>query len=219
MVVLFCLNVYGQDIIVKHDGSEIKANVLEITETTIRFKEFEFQDGPTRNINLSEIFMVIYESGRRENFSEYKKTTSLTKDGLNVKGNYFSIAPGYGNSYGGLGLRFQYVTPGNVRVGIHGGAGYFPSMYGWLLYSGGVQIYFWDYMYVDAQFGAFGVRSSYDGYHDYYKETELYGPSLLIGYDWFVTKHFGFNAASGISVDVRYGGIFWAIDSGLVFRF
>ena len=219
---------FGQDIIVRQNGNEIKSKVLEISTETIKYKEFDFQDGPTRNIKITEVFMIIYENGKRETFSTIETSNSgivkNSENNLNKKGNYFSIAPGYGNSYGGLGLRFQYVTPGNVRVGFHGGAGYFPSMGGWFLYSGGVQIYFWDYMYVDAQFGAFGAYEdsyygSYYTYHDY-DSGRLWGPSLLIGYDWFVTDHFGFNFASGVSLELgRYEDFFWAIDGGLVFRF
>lgn len=225
---LISVSAFSQDIIVKRNGDEIESKVLEISTETIKYKEFDFQDGPTRNIKISDVFMIIYENGKREKFTTSETAsnnlaTSNNETNLNRKGNYFSIAPGYGNSYGGLGLRFQYVTPGNVRVGIHGGAGYFPSMGGWLLYSGGVQIYFWDYMYVDAQFGAFGAYE-YDYWGYYYSDYgsgRLWGPSLLIGYDWFVTDHFGFNFATGASLDVGDygGGVTWAIDGGFVFRF
>jgi len=220
--------IYAHDIIVKQNGDEIKSKILEITSEAIKYKEFEFQDGPTRNINISDVFMVIYENGKREKFTNSESIsnnvgTSNSETNLNRKGNYFSIATGYGNSYGGLGFRLQYVTPGNVRVGIHGGAGYFPSMGGWLLFSGGVQIYFWDEMYVDAQFGAFGAYENayWSDYDSHYDSGRLWGPSLLIGYDWFVTDHFGFNLATGASLDVGDygGGVTWAIDGGFVFRF
>ena len=59
---------FAQDIIVKQNGDEIKSKILEITSETIKYKEFDFQDGPTRNINISDVFMVIYENGKREKF-------------------------------------------------------------------------------------------------------------------------------------------------------
>jgi len=60
--------IFAQDIIVKTNGDEIKSKILEITSETIKYKEYEFQDGPIRNINISEVFMVIYENGEREMF-------------------------------------------------------------------------------------------------------------------------------------------------------
>jgi hypothetical protein len=61
--------IFGQDIIVKQNGEEIKSKILEITSETIKYKEFDFQDGPTRNISIMNVFMVIYENGKREKFT------------------------------------------------------------------------------------------------------------------------------------------------------
>jgi hypothetical protein len=58
--------IFAQDIIVKQNGEEIKSKILEITIETIRYKEFDFQDGPIRNIIINDVFMVIYENGIRE---------------------------------------------------------------------------------------------------------------------------------------------------------
>ena len=43
--------------------------MLEITEQQIKYKDFDFQSGPTRNINISEMFMVTYENGQKEVFN------------------------------------------------------------------------------------------------------------------------------------------------------
>ena len=56
----FGITANAQDIILKQDGSEIIAKVLEVTDQQIKYKEFDFQDGPTRNMNISEIFMITY---------------------------------------------------------------------------------------------------------------------------------------------------------------
>jgi len=78
-------NVYAfsQDIILKQDGSEIKAKVIEITDQQIKYKDFDFQDGPVRNINKSEVFVIIYQNGQREVFNkepEPIKSTHPTED-------------------------------------------------------------------------------------------------------------------------------------------
>ena len=54
--------IFSQDIILKQDGSEIKAKVIEITDQQVKYKEFDFQSGPTRNINTSDVFMITYEN-------------------------------------------------------------------------------------------------------------------------------------------------------------
>lgn len=65
-VVLFTLNSWAQDMIIKNDKTELKTKVLEITETSIKYKQFDLLDGPTYNINKNEVFMIIYKGGRKE---------------------------------------------------------------------------------------------------------------------------------------------------------
>jgi len=62
--------VFSQDYIYKKDGSEIKAKVLEITLEMIKYKKYEFQNGPTYNIKISDVFMIVYENGSREVFKQ-----------------------------------------------------------------------------------------------------------------------------------------------------
>lgn len=74
LIALSSVFVSAQDIILKRDGSEIKAKVLEITDQQIKYKDFDFQNGPTRNINISEVFMITYQNGQKEVF---KQTTTV----------------------------------------------------------------------------------------------------------------------------------------------
>lgn len=62
---LFC-----QDIIYKNDKSEIKAKVVEITAEVIKYKKYDQADGPLRNINKSDVFIIIYADGTRELFNQ-----------------------------------------------------------------------------------------------------------------------------------------------------
>ena len=59
----------AQDIILKTDGSEINAKVLEITDRQVKYKDFDFQSGPTRNLDIFDVFMITYENGKKEVFS------------------------------------------------------------------------------------------------------------------------------------------------------
>jgi len=94
-------NLFSQDIIVKKDGSEIKAKVVEIDLQKIKYKEFDFQNGPIRNIDKSDVFMIIYQNGKRENFNndnpqlkEQKKIKTQKKSDntpINKKGFSFIV--------------------------------------------------------------------------------------------------------------------------------
>jgi len=69
-ITLFGFNSIAQDVILKLDGSEINAKVLEITDQQIKYKDFDFQNGPTRNVNISDVFMITYENGGKEIFNK-----------------------------------------------------------------------------------------------------------------------------------------------------
>jgi hypothetical protein len=65
---------FSQDIIYKKDGTEIQAKIIEITTETIKYKNYSQLEGPTRNILISDVFMLIYEDGSREVFKSNSET-------------------------------------------------------------------------------------------------------------------------------------------------
>ena len=71
---------FAQDIITKNDGTDIQAKVVEVGQSSIRYKKFSNLDGPTYTISLSDILMITYENGEREVYNaknETKKQSSL----------------------------------------------------------------------------------------------------------------------------------------------
>ena len=69
------------DIILLRNGNEIKAKVTEITLSEIKYKAFEYLEGPTRVVEKSDVFLIIYENGTREVFNTTTETkTSNTKN-------------------------------------------------------------------------------------------------------------------------------------------
>ena len=58
------------DELIFRDGSEVKAKVLEITSTELRYKKCDALDGPTYIAKKSDIFMVKYSNGTREVFRD-----------------------------------------------------------------------------------------------------------------------------------------------------
>ena len=71
----------AQDIIYKTDKTEIKAKIIEVLDNDIKYKKFEFLDGPTYSMSKSDIFMIIYKNGQKEMFDNDKsKNTPKQKE-------------------------------------------------------------------------------------------------------------------------------------------
>lgn len=70
----------GQDTIIKINGDTIIAKILEINSTEIKYKKFNFQDGPSYVENKSEIKQITFSTGLKEVFSviETKKNVPET---------------------------------------------------------------------------------------------------------------------------------------------
>lgn len=240
------------DLIVKNNGENIDAIIVEIFPETVKYR-FSYQpDGPIRNIPVSNISKVVYSNGEEENFNtqkqfndgnhytnnkvsneqEYVEKTNLEEEYSLAIDQFtsFQLGAGYGNSYGGAGLKAQFLFGrNNFKVGVHGGAGYYfeeldPSANKIFLYSAGIQLYFWKGLYLNGQYGGFGIyRSAFvDSASDLlsYKPEPLLGMSGLVGYDFKITNSFGLNAASGICYDTNGGKkLFVAFDAGLFINF
>lgn len=58
----------AQDVLILSNGTEVQTKVIEIGENSISYKKYESIDGPTYNLMLKEVFMVIYKNGKRETF-------------------------------------------------------------------------------------------------------------------------------------------------------
>ena len=79
IIFLFTATVFSQDVIYKVDGTEIQAKVTEITPEFIKYKKYSNLDGPTYNLTVSEVFMIVYENGEREVFKRAETRNSFTK--------------------------------------------------------------------------------------------------------------------------------------------
>jgi hypothetical protein len=239
-ILLCSIKIYAQDLIIKKNGDEIQAKVLEILPELIKYKKKSNLEGPTYTLELSEIFMIKYQNGSKAVFKEKRNQPSIKTDKNKVEEpvmpsepvlsnyiknrqhTYFAMAVGYGNSYGGYGLRLQGRFGKTLGFGIHGGVGYFPGLGGAILASGGLKFYPYKWIYINWQFGTFGKErtSSYSSYSGSDESTRLLvGPSVLIGGDFIFGKHFGFNVAGGLSLDTDREDLWGAIDIGFIFKF
>ena len=92
MLLLSLGSLMAQDVITTKSGQEIQAKILEITSNEIKYKRFDYQDGPTYILNKSEVLMITYPNGESEAFSNTHVVVSSTpntdvivKEGMKYK--------------------------------------------------------------------------------------------------------------------------------------
>jgi len=68
------VSVSAQDIITLRNGDEVRARIVEISNTELRFRLYEHPAGPVRVTPISEVFAITYEDGTREVFNPLTET-------------------------------------------------------------------------------------------------------------------------------------------------
>jgi hypothetical protein len=61
---------HAQDIITKNDSSQVKATVIEVNPTEVKYKLFNYEDGPKITIRKDELAYIIYKNGMVERFAK-----------------------------------------------------------------------------------------------------------------------------------------------------
>ena len=80
---LFTIGSFAQDTIFKRSAEIILAKILEITPSEVKYKKFEFQDGPTYIEIKSKIQKIHFSNGMKETFEavpETKTAISISKN-------------------------------------------------------------------------------------------------------------------------------------------
>lgn len=70
---------FAQDIITKKDGTDIKAKVLEVNESEVKYRRYDYLDGPIFTMLKSEILIVRYENGTNDVFNGKVKYVPVVK--------------------------------------------------------------------------------------------------------------------------------------------
>ena len=240
IIVMLCATaMYAQDVIYKTNGESMKVKVIELTEDgLIKYKDFDYLDGPTRNIKKTEVFMIRYENGKEE-----AVTTQTTESGRAVQTTHSAVqtstpAPvlnpykfrmyiglGSGHSYGGV---FGTSIEARIRdLGISAGLGIMPTVDGEDVFAGwsfGVKWYIWKNLYWNTTIGTIG---SYETFVDYgygwnnYDYAAITGGSELFGvqWSWGSNVRFGINAALGFAYGIDYSFFTVAYDFGISISF
>tara|TARA_B110000240_G_scaffold48994_1_gene55715 strand:- start:335 stop:934 length:600 start_codon:yes stop_codon:yes gene_type:complete len=87
LLILLCLPLigFGQDNIILKDGEEISSKILRINPENIEYKKASNLQGPTYTLGKIDVFMIKYENGEQEVFSEkesYDKNSNNHDDVL-----------------------------------------------------------------------------------------------------------------------------------------
>lgn len=75
-ILLLLLSVFqgiGQDVIITTSSTEIRAIVLEINDETIKYKKYDYQDGPTFSIKKIDVTSIRYQNGTIDVIQEAPK--------------------------------------------------------------------------------------------------------------------------------------------------
>ena len=81
LLVLFLsgVSVSAQDVITLRNGDQIRARVTEISQSEIRYKQFDNLEGATRVISRADVFAINYENGTRDVFNPLTGTGTGTQ--------------------------------------------------------------------------------------------------------------------------------------------
>jgi hypothetical protein len=79
------LSVYCQDIITLNSGDDIETKILEVNNSTIKYKKYKNQDGPTFTVSKSDILLIRYEDGTKDVFSQTSEKPSDMNDSMDMR--------------------------------------------------------------------------------------------------------------------------------------
>ena len=131
--------------------------------------------------------------------SAHEKT--LDKFYAYKKNAYKSIAFGFGQSYGGIGARFQQRIGKLLGFGYHLGLGYsvndMTGLPDGLLFAAGLKFFWHKAWYADFQYGPVQDYIVLDDNRMVVETGTAWGPTVMVGGDWFFNKKFGMNGAIG----------------------
>ncbi len=224
-ITLFLLvcSLNAQDKIYFNDGTSIETKVLIVSESYVQYKKFDNQSGPTFEIGLSKINMIIYENGSHQMFKEdtisKKSNSDFRKNRINLdllaigENGPTSISYERINKEGSLGIEIPFSAYFNSE-GVSG-------------LTIGTNLKFYTSksgkgFYIGPSLGL-GVFEWYDGgyYEDYSSSEFSTFLGLKLGYQFQISDLFGINLAGnggGISnfEDLDFG---YSLNLGINFSF
>ena len=240
VIILFLIigSLSAQDKIYFNDGSKIEAKVLVVSEYIVQYKKFENQSGPTFEIGISKINMIIYENGSHQMFKEEgdedtrskKLNSDFRKNRINLdllaigKNGPTSISYERINKGGSRGIEIPisvyFNSDGVVGYTIGANMKFYLKKQGKGFYIGpslgyGVFNYYVDNFYYDDIGNSYYYGSTYkSAYSSYF--------GLKLGYQFQISDLFGINLAGNGGVISNFNGFRtdgYSLNLGIIFSF
>ena len=95
----------AQDIITTIDSQEIKAKILEISSTQVKYVDFNYQDGPVYVFNADEIASITLANGEVKTFAQKENPESLSVSNSTITQNPYVLRTGNRYYYNGEEMR------------------------------------------------------------------------------------------------------------------
>ena len=133
-----CIGASAQDIIVTNDGKSIEAIVMEISSSYVKYKRYDYQNGPTFTTKAETISRIEFQNGTTQEFNTQESRAMTDAAGESADGHNISEKQNYG--------QYQSAAkPGEklLRFGVHAGVSIPTGLYGnytvapATIYSGG----------------------------------------------------------------------------------
>jgi len=110
----FCVS--AQDIIVTKDAQKIDAKILEVSETEIRYKEFDNLDGPTFVLSTDKLSSIIYSKDKVILYNKPIEQEVVASTGSQSKEERTSFVGAVGTT--GVGIRLDDDISVNAKYGM-----------------------------------------------------------------------------------------------------
>ena len=81
LMILYLPAVQAQDTIVKRNNEKIVGKILDVDPTEIKYKRFDYQDGPTFTVVKWELKYIVYGNGIKESFESFAADLSFQPSG------------------------------------------------------------------------------------------------------------------------------------------
>lgn len=95
----------AQDIITTIDSQEIKAKILEISSTQVKYVDFNYQDGPVYVFNADEIASITLANGDVKTFAKNESPEPLSVSNSTITQNPYVLRTGNRYYYNGEEMR------------------------------------------------------------------------------------------------------------------
>lgn len=180
----------AQDVIVLRNTDEIYAKVVEINPESVKYVQWDFQDGPVRIVDKRDIFFIKYQNGQKETFTsnDVIEDRSVEKKTF---GKYIHRIKPQGYLYGGMVFNGWYIGPS-------------------LDFTYGARFYDYFFLGVELGYSCWFEKLYYDWGGYYWNWTSLQFASLRLnmkGY-WPITEKISPFMNFGIGTSVWIPGAF-----------